>query len=77
MDRLWSELVRHRVDHGRYPRALAELSTRVEPDPWGNAYSYSGPRRSSDLPSLASLGADGAPGGRGAAEDVVLRPGAR
>lgn len=68
-----------------YPRQLAHLVTRpkdakvwpeggfllgpLPKDPWGNDYEYD-PR--GDLPKLWTWGADGKPGGEGAARDLNL-----
>lgn len=42
----------------------------VPVDPWGNAIWYQGPDRGASF-TLRTFGKDGAPGGRGWAEDVV------
>ena len=63
-------------EHGRYPSedeglAVLEPFLRLEipEDPWGRPYLYRGPERIGG-PTIVSMGADGKPGGEGAAEDV-------
>lgn len=75
---LAAALDRYRARHQRIPSAeegLAKLAPEflpvVEPDPWGRPYVYepTGP----DWADVLSYGADGAPGGSGAASDVSAR----
>ena len=49
---------------------------RLPVDPWGRAYRYDPPGPDRPSPRVFSLGADGRPGGWGAARDVehVLAP---
>jgi general secretion pathway protein G len=46
------------------------LKRAVPPDPWGQAYLYKSPGEHGEF-DLASLGADGQPGGTGEAEDAL------
>ena len=41
-------------------------------DPWGAAYVYEAPANAEGRPRLLSYGADRAPGGEGAAKDVIV-----
>ena len=44
-------------------------------DPWGGAVLYEPPATPGEKFTLTSLGADGAPGGKGFKRDIILRPG--
>lgn len=55
---------------GLLPLVEQDVIERVPRDPWGNPYEYV---LSEDAVVLRSLGADGAPGGTGSAEDIVVR----
>jgi general secretion pathway protein G len=55
---------------GLLPLAERGVLESVPRDPWGNPYEYV---RSEDAVVLRSLGADGAPGGSGNDEDIVVR----
>jgi len=68
----------YRLDHGKYPPSLEALTQpgrnnpggyldRVPKDPWDNEYIY---RREGRRVVIASLGADGAPGGEGFDADI-------
>ena len=72
-----------RFTGGKYPSTLLSLVTpdadgitflpldEVPRDPWGNEYVYTSPAE--DRPhEILSLGADGRPGGEGAAADIML-----
>lgn len=65
----------YRLDQKRYPSAqeglgaLAKHLERVPMDPWGNPYQYLIPGVHGEV-DVFSYGADGAPGGEGAAADV-------
>jgi hypothetical protein len=57
-------------EQGRYPDSLNEVPRLAGlSDVWGGAYQY---RRKPDGFELASLGADGKPGGEGAAADIAV-----
>ena len=47
------------------------LPQDVPLDPWGRAYVYRFPGENGDEPEIASLGADGQPGGEGIDADVL------
>lgn len=65
----------YRLDHKRYPtqqeglKALAKHLERLPADPWGNPYQYLVPGVHGEV-DVFSYGADGAPGGEGAAADI-------
>lgn len=74
----------YRLDMGRYPSSLDELRSSDSPrwdgpylpksvplDPWDNPYSYKTPGEDGNPYLLASLGADGKPGGEDDNEDIV------
>jgi general secretion pathway protein G len=74
----------YRLDLGRYPASLDELRASDKPrwdgpylpksvplDPWDNPYTYKNPGENSDPYGLASLGADGKPGGEEDNADIV------
>jgi len=61
--------------HGSLPRSLSELPTtdgKIDgtKDGWGRTISYS--VDTNGIVTLVSLGADGKPGGRGEAADIIL-----
>ena len=73
-----------RENDGRYPATLAEvLDSDVFDeaemfrhdgiDPWGNPYIYTPPDEGNDDWVLMTYGADGAEGGEGLDEDIVIR----
>ena len=47
------------------------LSKEIPLDPWGNPYSYRSEGEHGPGPEVMCFGADGEPGGEGAAEDIV------
>ena len=51
------------------------LDDDLPTDPWGRDYIYVAPSGYSGDPVLATLGADGEPGGDGPAQDVIVGPG--
>ena len=51
------------------------LDTDLPLDPWGNAYRYQAPTGADKRPLIATLGADGAPGGTGQAADLMFGDG--
>lgn len=71
-------LQRFNLDEARFPAAdegLAlirpYLDKEIPSDPWGNAYVYRYPGEHGPGPEILCYGADGRPGGEGAAEDIV------
>lgn len=48
------------------------LDAETPMDPWGAPYVYEAPRSDFGRPRVASLGADGAPGGDGLAADISV-----
>jgi len=71
MGRPWSER-REDLDHGAdYPADPLPV-LEPGPDPWGNEYEF---ERTGRAFTITCLGADGAPGGDGADEDIVVRVG--
>jgi len=70
----------YRLDAGRYPQSLEELTKGVNggkpvldklpKDPWGNAYQYRFPGEHGDF-DIVSYGADGSPGGEGESKDIT------
>ncbi len=65
----------YQLDRKRYPTqqeglgALARHLERIPTDPWGNPYQYLNPGLHGAV-DVFSYGADGTPGGEGAAADV-------
>jgi general secretion pathway protein G len=48
------------------------LASDLPLDPWGRAFFYRAPVKSSDRPVIGSLGSDGQAGGDGSARDIVI-----
>lgn len=69
-------------NQGRYPEALEALTVPDETgysflhreaiplDPWGNAYAYERSGEAGIPPRIVCYGSDGAPGGKGDAQDI-------
>jgi general secretion pathway protein G len=53
-----------------YPQGGYLTSTKVPPDPWGNAYVYASPGVNNEEFSIESYGADGVDGGEGTNADI-------
>jgi len=76
MQGIMSLLESYKAKNGNYPTtseglaALAGLGSVPKADPWGNAYQYQSPGKFNDY-DLASLGADGVPGGDGENADIT------
>jgi general secretion pathway protein G len=72
---LMQALKLYRLDNGRYPSGdqgnykTGGYIGRLPKDPWGNAYLYANPGVHGEI-DVMSYGADGKPGGQGAAADV-------
>ncbi len=65
-------LVSLRVRPGNVPQWNGPYLTKDVPlDPWGRPYQYKYPSEHGDEPEIASLGADGQPGGEGVDADIV------
>lgn len=78
MVRVARALDRYRGRHRRYPAALADLpkgAAAMPRDPWGGPLRYERRRRGRSY-VLVCLGEDGAPGGDGTAEDILVESGA-
>ncbi|WP_456415609.1 type II secretion system major pseudopilin GspG [Thiolapillus sp.] len=70
----------YRLDAGRYPQSLEELTKgvnggkpvldKVPKDPWGRDYQYRFPGEHGDF-DIVSYGADGSPGGEGESKDIT------
>ncbi len=70
----------YRLDAGRYPQSLEELTKganggkpvldKLPKDPWGNLYQYRFPGEHGDF-DIVSYGADGSPGGEGESKDIT------
>jgi hypothetical protein len=73
---IMSLLEQYKTANGAYPTtsqglaALSGLGTVPAADPWGNPYAYRSPGTFNDY-ELASLGADGKPGGDGDNADIT------
>ena len=77
MVRVARALDRYRGRHRRYPAALADLpkAPSLTPrDPWGGPLRYERRKRGRGY-VLVCLGEDGAPGGDGTAEDILVESG--
>lgn len=48
------------------------LASELPDDPWGRPFQYREPAIGAERPVIGSLGADGAPGGSGAAQDIFV-----
>ena len=85
MAQIRTALDQYAIENGaRYPDSLEALvtpdergyrylsSTTVPHDPWQNPYQYVPPAPGQYDPVLFSLGADGVPGGTGAASDIYF-----
>ena len=75
IQRLKGELGLFKVRENRYPEDLEELVRRgqmeeVPPDGWDRAFIYRRPGERGAPFDIVSYGADGAPGGSGADEDI-------
>ncbi|MCB9665392.1 MAG: type II secretion system protein GspG [Alphaproteobacteria bacterium] len=64
------ELERYRVCHGDWPSSLDAVVDETPLDPWGRPYVLAPPAGARSAPDVLALGADGWPGGEGAAQDV-------
>jgi general secretion pathway protein G len=71
-------LQRYNLDEARFPSDEAGLQAirpyldrEIPLDPWGNPYSYRRESEHGHGPEIICFGADGKPGGEGAAEDIV------
>jgi len=77
--RLEQAIDMYNLNNGRLPtreeglQALiaSRVLTRLEPDPWGNAYVYKIPGGNGRAYNVLSLGADGREGGTGENADIV------